>query len=221
MTLFNSRGHIEKAIQECSKALEKSPGDSRVRLKLGDLHLKNGDDQRAIKEYLQTAELYAKEDFNTQAIAIYKRIVSIDPKHIEAIHRLAKLYLKESFLGDARRRYEDILKIKPDDQEAIMALSAIENSRQPRRIHAGLQMEGTPPAEPVGAPPPGSSDGAPAYSRGEDLELHYHLGVGYKEMGLFEYAITEFELASEDPSIRVDCYHLLGKCLEEKGDFEQ
>jgi hypothetical protein len=40
-------------------------------------------------------------------------------------------------------------------------------------------------------------------------------------MGLFDYAIHEFELASEDPSMKFDCFIMLGECFREKGESEQ
>jgi len=51
--------------------------------------------------------------------------------------------------------------------------------------------------------------------------MHYHLGIAYKEMDLFDYAITEFEMASEDSSIRFDCYIMLGTCYMERGDYNK
>ena len=53
----------------------------------------------------------------------------------------------------------------------------------------------------------------------KDSEMHYHLGVAYKEMELFDYAITEFELASSASSMKFDCYMMLGNCYMEKGDY--
>jgi tetratricopeptide (TPR) repeat protein len=52
----------------------------------------------------------------------------------------------------------------------------------------------------------------------KDSEMHYHLGIAYKEMELFDYAISEFELAASNPSIKFDCYIMLGSCFLEKGD---
>jgi len=57
--------------------------------------------------------------------------------------------------------------------------------------------------------------------RGKDSEMHYHLGIAYKEMELFDYAIPEFELASSNPSIKFDCCIMLGNCCMEKGDFDK
>lgn len=130
MTLPISKGQIKKAIQECLKKLEKAPGDRRLRLKLGDLYLKNGEKEKAVNEYLKAADLNAEEELNFRAIAIYKKIVSIDPEHIGAFHKIAKLYLEQDLLGDARVCYEKILKIRPKDKEATKALSAIEHTKQ-------------------------------------------------------------------------------------------
>jgi tetratricopeptide (TPR) repeat protein len=133
MTLCFSKSRIKKAIQECLKQVEKAPKDKRLWLKLGDLYLKNGEKEKAVNEYLKAGDLNAKEELNFRAIAIYKKVVSIDPKHIEAFHKIAKLYLEEDLLGDAGAFYERILKIRPKDKEAIKALSAIEHSKQLKR----------------------------------------------------------------------------------------
>jgi tetratricopeptide (TPR) repeat protein len=55
----------------------------------------------------------------------------------------------------------------------------------------------------------------------KDSEMHYHLGIAYKEMELFDYAISEFELASSSPSMKFDCYIMLGNCYMEKGDYKK
>ncbi|AJE03314.1 tetratricopeptide repeat protein [Geobacter pickeringii] len=54
-----------------------------------------------------------------------------------------------------------------------------------------------------------------------DTETHYNLGIAYKEMGLYDDAISEFRTASQDPQRRIDCITLQGICCREKGDFLQ
>jgi tetratricopeptide (TPR) repeat protein len=51
----------------------------------------------------------------------------------------------------------------------------------------------------------------------EDYETHYNLGIAYKEMGLLDEAIGEFQLASKAPTLAVECCSLLGLCFLEKG----
>lgn len=51
----------------------------------------------------------------------------------------------------------------------------------------------------------------------EDFETHYNLGIAYKEMGLTDEAIGEFQVASKDPAHSVECCSMLGLCFLEKG----
>jgi tetratricopeptide (TPR) repeat protein len=54
----------------------------------------------------------------------------------------------------------------------------------------------------------------------EDTETHYDLGIAYKEMGLLDDAIHEFELALSGHSKKkeVDCLSMIGLCHGLKGD---
>ncbi|MEJ2491549.1 MAG: hypothetical protein P8Y84_08020 [Desulfuromonadales bacterium] len=53
-----------------------------------------------------------------------------------------------------------------------------------------------------------------------DTESHFNLGIAYKEMGLYNDALVEFEKASRDPGRLIDCITLTGQCLIETGDTE-
>jgi tetratricopeptide (TPR) repeat protein len=51
----------------------------------------------------------------------------------------------------------------------------------------------------------------------EDYETRYNLGIAYKEMGLVDEAIAEFQLAAKDESRLLECASMLGICFVEKG----
>jgi pilus assembly protein FimV len=51
----------------------------------------------------------------------------------------------------------------------------------------------------------------------EDYDTHYNLGIAYKEMGLIDEAIGEFQLASKDQKKMIECCSMLGLCFLEKG----
>jgi len=53
----------------------------------------------------------------------------------------------------------------------------------------------------------------------EDHQSHYDLGVAYKEMGLLDEAIAEFQKALRAPSNRVPTYEALGACFIEKEQY--
>lgn len=51
----------------------------------------------------------------------------------------------------------------------------------------------------------------------EDYDTRYNLGIAYKEMGLIDEAIAEFQLAAKDPTRLLECSSMLGICFLEKG----
>jgi tetratricopeptide (TPR) repeat protein len=51
----------------------------------------------------------------------------------------------------------------------------------------------------------------------EDYDTHYNLGIAYREMGLADEAISEFQLAAKDSRYLIDCCSLLASCFVEKG----
>ena len=51
----------------------------------------------------------------------------------------------------------------------------------------------------------------------EDYETHYNLGIAYKEMGLIDDAIREFQTARNDPKRLIHASNMLGVCYIEKG----
>ena len=236
------KGHPKKAIAEYIKLIVADPKDTRLYLKLGDLYFKNGENEKAITEYIKLAGLFAEEDLNSRAISIYKKVLSINSKHIDALHEIAGLYLKEGLSGDARNYYQNILEIKPDDREAQKALKDFDTTPQPRNIPKTMPAIEFPipahyPSPEEIKPFDDKSDlfpssilesqilprdsGAEVPPPDKDSEMHYHLGIAYKEMELFDYAISEFELAASNPAIKFDCYIMLGNCFLEKGDNGQ
>jgi len=55
----------------------------------------------------------------------------------------------------------------------------------------------------------------------DDSETHYNLGVAYQEMELYEDAINEFEVASNNPALQHDAYFMMGNCCREMENLEE
>ncbi len=55
----------------------------------------------------------------------------------------------------------------------------------------------------------------------EDAESHYNLGIAYKEMGLTDDAIAEFDKAMHNPGRALDALTLKGLCLLDQGAFAE
>lgn len=54
----------------------------------------------------------------------------------------------------------------------------------------------------------------------EDFDSHYDLGVAFKEMGLVDEAIAQFQRSLRGEAHRVRSYEALGQCFVEKGQFD-
>ena len=54
----------------------------------------------------------------------------------------------------------------------------------------------------------------------EDYQSHYDLAIAFKEMGLLDEAIAEFQKALGSPTNRLPTYEALGQCFLEKDQFK-
>ncbi len=52
-----------------------------------------------------------------------------------------------------------------------------------------------------------------------DVATHRDVGIGYKEMGLFDAAINEFTILAQHPEHEVFALTMIGECHEAKGDM--
>jgi tetratricopeptide (TPR) repeat protein len=54
----------------------------------------------------------------------------------------------------------------------------------------------------------------------EDYDSHYDLGVAYKEMGLIDEAVAEFQKALRGATQRIRAYEALGQCFIERSEHD-
>jgi tetratricopeptide (TPR) repeat protein len=129
-----------------------------------------------------------------------------------------------------------------DSAAASLGIPAeLEQSQPVRASQASSSRAATPSnGAPAHSPPPRVPEGAVSGPLGdlfeefrtelgevnkpdEDLETHYNLGIAYREMGLLEEAISEFQkvasAADKGPAFRyaMQCSTLLGLAFMEKG----
>ncbi|MCL4872908.1 tetratricopeptide repeat protein [bacterium] len=102
------KGYLDKAIAEYRAAVDTDPRDVSIRLKIGDLFVKLGRKEEAIKEYTEVAKANAQRGFYLKAIAVYKQILKLDDS-IEVHNKLAELYTKQRLIADAISEYSYIV----------------------------------------------------------------------------------------------------------------
>jgi len=119
---LTSRGRLEDAIDEYKKVLAKDPTDTSTLNRVGDLYVRLGQMGEAVKLFRKTAQHFSVDGFFVKAIAIYKKILRLDPSQIGIYEELADLYRRQGLRMDARAQYEilvDLLRKKEDFAAAI------------------------------------------------------------------------------------------------------
>ena len=214
---------IKKTIKEYQRILDKDPNDVKTRIKLGDLYLRRENLDKAVKEYFKIGEHYISEELDLKAIAMFKRILVLNPAMLDSYYKLADLYYKRGLYGEARLQYHKILEIDPKDRKARDGLQMIERkaakSHTPeKKIAEDTTREGDPVWNAILQE---LQRQLSAQLREDDYQTHYQLGIAFMEMGLLPKAIEEFKIALADANLEFYGYLMLGTCCREMGNYDE
>lgn len=121
---YVSRGKIEAAIKEYRKLLQAQPNDISTLNRVGDLYARINRNSEAIELFHQIAEQYADDGFLVKAIAIYKKIIKLDPTLLDVYERLADLYHRQGLVNEARTQYQVLADyyLQHDDVQATIGI---------------------------------------------------------------------------------------------------
>jgi tetratricopeptide (TPR) repeat protein len=103
---FITKGQYDKAIAEWKKLLKESPNDANIHNTIGDLCLKKNAKAEAVDAYKRAADLLAEDGFTSKAIALYKKVLNIDPKKIDVHLALGDLNADKGLTGNALESYK-------------------------------------------------------------------------------------------------------------------
>jgi len=103
---FVSKGQFDKAIAEWKKLLKDTPDDPNIYNTIGDLCLKKDAKADAVEAYSKAAESLAADGFTSKAIALYKKVLNINPQKIEAHLALGDLNAEKGLIGAALESYK-------------------------------------------------------------------------------------------------------------------
>jgi len=124
---YLARGQIDKAIAEWEKLIKESP-DANTYNTVGDLYLKKGDKAPAVDSFHKAARFFRDEGFSLKALALYKKILNIDPSNTAALYALGELSEEKGLATDAIKYYlasADILSKEGKKAELLKAYDKI------------------------------------------------------------------------------------------------
>jgi len=228
-SLYVDMGDKEQAVSEC--------------LILNELYKNQGDladSEQIIKgareinpEDPRIADLAAAMPHEEEITAVPPEAPSIEDYSEEIAE--ADFYTRQGLTDEAREVLERLKNLFPEHEEInrrLASLGQIVEAEQ--KIEYGEEIEKAPlieegeeiEAEEIAEPALDSDvmDIFNEFKKGldkeleeEDYETHYNLGIAYKEMGLIDDAIREFQTSRNDPKRFVHSSNMLGICYIEKG----
>ena len=117
-------GKFVSAISAWRELLDETPhNDANVYNTIGDLCLKNKSTEDAIEAYSKAARFYLQEGFHLKAIALYKKILKLDPNRAEIFTLLGDLNVVRGLMNNAVADYLSGAKLYLKIGKAMSALT--------------------------------------------------------------------------------------------------
>jgi tetratricopeptide (TPR) repeat protein len=190
--VFDSEGAFRDALQLYKELLELNPHDEAARGRIKEIEKSSVISSAKVRpesfeEKLIEADFYAQQGLKDEAIKLYEKLLSISPDNEELIRRLKALRLSEE---------EEVSKVKVVHSEEEIPASTTESDLMDVFHKFKKDVD-----EKLGE---------------KDYETHYNLGIAYKEMGLLDDAVKEFQIAAKDPERTVQSSSMLALCYMEK-----
>jgi len=181
--------------------------------------------------YLELADALVRSGLLERAQVVYKRVLEHDPLSQRAKSALATLMPEEPAAEpepeSARlpRRRESATASRDSARrppaESFVDLGALVMEDQVRDTRMRIRHD-----QPTGDEERDFQDMLSEFKKGidanidiEDTQAHYDLGVAFREMGLLDEAISEFQKALRGSLERLRTAEALGLCFYDKGQF--
>ncbi len=97
---------FKKAIVLYKDAIAEDPNDIRTRLRLSELLYQAGRTEEALSVLRYVGDYYREHGFLLKSVAVYKKMVEVDPKLTELHGTLAALYFQLGMAPDAIRQFK-------------------------------------------------------------------------------------------------------------------
>lgn len=105
---YIQQGKLDRAFEAYQAILKADPIDSTVLNALGDLCVRMGKQAEAISYFMRLGEVYRDDGLNVRAIAVYKKVLKLDPSHTEASLACADQYAEQGLIAEAKQQFQGI-----------------------------------------------------------------------------------------------------------------
>ena len=101
---YLAKGQLDKAIGEWEKIVKEFPDGNNFNF-IGDLYYKKGDKKNSIESFHKAAGIFREEGFSLKALALYKKVLNVNPADASALYALGELSEEKALVTDAIKYY--------------------------------------------------------------------------------------------------------------------
>src|SRR5512135_81713 len=101
---YLAKGQIDKAISAWEKLINESPDGNTYNI-IGDLYLRKSDKKSAVESFHKAANYFRREGFSLKALALYKKVLNVNPGDADALYALGELSEEKGLTTDATKYY--------------------------------------------------------------------------------------------------------------------
>ncbi|MFQ5960457.1 MAG: tetratricopeptide repeat protein [Candidatus Methylomirabilales bacterium] len=105
---YVQQGKLDRAIAEYEAILRADPSDCNVLNALGDLCARTGSKADAIGYFMRLAEAYRLDGLYVRAVAVYKKMLKLDPLNGEASLACGELYAEQGLVAEAKLQFQGL-----------------------------------------------------------------------------------------------------------------
>jgi tetratricopeptide (TPR) repeat protein len=178
-----------------------------------------------LESALEEAEFFATRGLFDDARTILQEQLARLPNHPLILDRIAELESQEGSARGGSGTRAMPTRSPPADAGEIdrsfdiaQSLDALDSNDRPSNVGAAGSVGGDEQID-VEAVFAKFKEGVAQQIDADDGQSHYDLGVAYREMGLIDDAIREFETAARDPKHTCICESMIGMIEVERGNL--
>ncbi|MGD8869296.1 MAG: hypothetical protein PVI01_16880, partial [Gemmatimonadales bacterium] len=213
--LYETTGRYEDARRVVEELLRLNVNDVRAYQKRVELALMAKDRDNLISAYLDLADCLDRTDATEKARIVVARVLEIDPANRRARQALELFGSEQQEAAPAATRTST-----PSDYVDLHSLVVEEKQAEAKSTRFRI-----PAADPKSEADVNFAEMLKQFKsmvadaiEKEDSSSHYDLGCAYRDMGLIDEAIAEFQIAARNPEYRLRAIEMLGACFAEKGE---
>jgi tetratricopeptide (TPR) repeat protein len=201
-----------EAFEELAARAADAPDDVSIPQRMVEAAYRMNDDGAMARAYLALAGALVRTDESAKAKSVFQQVLAIDPDNAEAISGLADV-------GGTSRRVQEVAASEDYVDLGALILDDDEEEKTTRFTVAYEEPTGDEDADFRKMLSQFKAKVAENFDA-SDVRAHHDLGTAYKEMGLLDEAIEEFQQALRASADHLPTYELLGQVFMDRGEPE-